>query len=201
METPAFDDVLAFWFGDTPGNGATAERQKKLWWSKDAVVDALVRERFGALVAAAAGGAHREWAREPRGRLALILLFDQFPRNIYRGTPQAFAHDALALQLALDGIAAGADRGLRAVERVFFYLPLEHAESAAMQERSVALFTALAAGVAEDDRGTFAGFLDYAVRHRDVVHRFGRFPHRNAILGRTSTPEETAFLAQPGSSF
>ena len=201
METPTPADVLAFWFGDTTGDGATAERQKKLWWSKDAVVDALIRERFGALVAAAAGGAYREWAREPRGRLALILLFDQFPRNIYRGTPQSFAHDALALQLALDGIAAGADRSLRAVERVFFYLPLEHAESAALQERSVALFTALAAGVDEADRGVFAGFLDYAVRHCDVVHRFGRFPHRNAILGRASTAEETAFLAQPGSSF
>ncbi len=195
------EDVLAFWFGRESGNSATAEAQKKLWWAKDAVVDAEIRERYGTLVASAAGGAHREWAREPRGRLALILLFDQFPRNIYRDTPQAFAHDGLALRLALDGIATGADRELRAIERVFFYLPLEHAESVEMQERSVALFTALAAGVPEADRGTFAGFLDYAVRHRDVVHRFGRFPHRNRILGRESTAEEQEFLKQPGSSF
>ena len=200
MQT-GIEDLLAFWFGSETGDSATAEAQKKLWWAKDAVVDAEIRERYGALVAAAAGGAHREWAREPRGRLALILLFDQFPRNIYRDTPQAFAHDGLALRLAIDGIAAGADRELRAIERVFFYLPLEHAESVHMQERSVALFTALAAGVPEADRSSFAGFLDYAVRHRDVVHRFGRFPHRNRILGRESTPEETAFLAQPGSSF
>ncbi|MBX3651428.1 MAG: DUF924 domain-containing protein [Burkholderiales bacterium] len=202
MNTPTgIEDILTFWFGRGSGNGTTAEAQKKLWWAKDAVVDAEIRERYGALVAAAAGGAHREWARGPRGRLALILLFDQFPRNIYRDTPQAFAHDGLALRLALDGIVAGADRELRAIERVFFYLPLEHSESVDMQERSVALFTALAAGVPEADRGTFAGFVDYAVRHRDIVHRFGRFPHRNRILGRESTAEEIAFLEQPGSSF
>jgi len=195
------EDILAFWFGSESDDSATAEAQKKLWWAKDAVVDAEIRERYGALVASAAGGAHREWAREPRGRLALILLFDQFPRNIYRDTPQAFAHDGLALRLALDGIVAGADRSLRAIERVFFYLPLEHAETIEMQERSVALFTALAAGVPEADHGTFAGFVDYAVRHRDIVHRFGRFPHRNRILGRESTAEEIAFLEQPGSSF
>lgn len=195
------EDILAFWFGREAGNSATAQAQKKLWWSKDAVVDAEIRERFGALVAAAAGGAHREWAREPRGRLALILLFDQFPRNIYRDTPQAFAHDGLALRLALDGMEHGADRSLRAIERVFFYLPLEHAESADIQAQSVALFEDLLAGVAAADRATFAGFLDYAVRHRDVVQRFGRFPHRNRILGRTSTAEESAFLQQPGSSF
>lgn len=200
MQT-GIDDILAFWFGSEAGNSATAEAQKKLWWAKDAVVDAEIRERYGALVAAAAGGAHREWAREARGRLALILLFDQLPRNIYRDTPQAFAHDGLALRLSLDGIAAGADRELRAIERVFFYLPMEHAESMDMQERSVALFTALAAGVPESDRGVFAGFLDYAVAHREIVRRFGRFPHRNRILGRESTAAEIAFLEQPGSSF
>ena len=195
------EDVLAFWFGPEAGDSATAESQKKLWWSKDAVVDTEIRERFGALVAAAAGGAHREWAREPRGRLALILLFDQFPRNIYRDTPQAFAHDGLALRLALDGIDSGADRGLRAIERVFFYLPLEHAESPEMQERSVALFEGLRNNAAETDRSTFDGYLDFARRHRDIVQRFGRFPHRNPILGRASTAEETAFLQLPGSGF
>lgn len=200
-ETRSPDDILEFWFGTHAGDTATTQAQKKLWWAKDAVVDAGIRERYGALVAAATAGAHREWAREPRGRLALILLFDQFPRNIYRDTPQAFAHDALALRLALDGIATGADRQLRAIERVFLYLPLEHAESVAMQQRSVALFTALAASVPEGDRPVFAGYLDHALRHRDVVRRFGRFPHRNHILGRTSTPEEIEFLKQPGSSF
>lgn len=195
------EDVLAFWFGREAGDSATAESQKKLWWSKDAVIDAEIRERFGALVATAAGGAHREWAREPRGRLALILLFDQFPRNIYRDTPQAFAHDGLALRLALDGIDSGADRGLRAIERVFFYLPLEHAESTDIQARSVALFEGLRNGAAVAERRIFDGYLDFALRHRDIVQRFGRFPHRNRILGRASTAAEIDFLQQPGSGF
>lgn len=197
--TPAV--ILDFWFGQQTADAATAQAQRKLWWSKDAAVDAGMRTRFGALVGAAAQGAHDDWALDPHGRLALILLFDQFPRNIHRDTPQAFAHDARALELALAGIAAGADQALRPIERVFCYLPLEHAESMDMQDRSVALFTALAAGVAESDRETFSGYVDYALRHREVIARFGRFPHRNRILGRVSTPEEIAFLKQPGSSF
>lgn len=199
-ETEA-ESVLTFWFGAGTDDTATAQTQRKLWWSKDAAVDAGMHMRFATLVNAAAAGGHDDWAETPRGRLALVLLFDQFPRNIYRDTPQAFAHDARALELALAGIAAGADQALRPIERVFCYLPLEHAESMAMQDRSVALFTALAAGVAESDRETFSGYVDYARRHREVIARFGRFPHRNRILGRISTPEETAFLKQPGSSF
>ncbi len=193
--------VLDFWFGKAGGDTATAQAQQKLWWSKNENVDAEIRKRFSGLVDAAASGRHDDWAPEPRGRLALILLFDQFPRNMYRDTPRAFGYDPLACKLALEGIAANTDRSLRPVERVFFYLPLEHAESPELQERCVALFTALAAGVPEADRKTFAGYVDYAVRHRDVIHRFGRFPHRNRILGRVSTPEEIDFLKQPGSSF
>ncbi len=200
-DTITADIVLDFWFGPAAGDTATAQAQQKLWWSKNETIDADIRTRFGGLVEAAASGRHDDWALKPRGRLALILLFDQFPRNMYRNTPRAFACDPLAGKLALAGIASGADRELRAIERVFFYLPLEHSESAELQERCVALFTALAAGVPEADRETFAGYVDYAVRHRDVIHRFGRFPHRNRILGRTSTQEETAFLQQPGSSF
>jgi len=150
--------ILDFWFGAHAGDSATAQARQQLWWSKNAVIDAEIRERFGPAVAAAAAGAYREWAREPRGRLALILLFDQFPRNIYRETPQAFAHDGLALRLALDGIAAAADRPLRAIERVFCYLPLEHAESLALQERSVALFSGIAECVTYEDLYTFSLF-------------------------------------------
>lgn len=199
MNPPAA--VLDFWFGTQASDTATAQSRKTLWWSKDATADADIRNRFGALVETAAAGGLQAWAAEPRGRLALILLFDQFPRNMYRDTPRAFAYDPLARELALAGIASGADRSLRAIERVFFYLPLEHAEMPELQDRSVALFTALAAGVPDADRKTFSGYVDYAVRHRDVIHRFGRFPHRNPILGRDSTPEETEFLKQPGSSF
>jgi len=193
--------VLDFWFGTGTDDTTTAQTQRKLWWSKDAAVDADMRKRFASLVNAAAAGDHDDWAGTPRGRLALILLFDQFPRNIHRDTPQAFAHDARALHLALDGIAIGADQALRPIARVFCYLPLEHAESMEMQHRSVALFTALAAGVTESARVTFSSYVDYALRHREVIARFGRFPHRNRILGRTSTLEEIAFLKQPGSSF
>lgn len=200
-DTSTPNTVLDFWFGNAGDDTATAQAQQKLWWSKNATVDADIRGRFADLVESAAAGKFGHWAQDARGRLALILLFDQFPRNMYRDTPRAFSYDPLARQLALAGIASGADRELRAIERVFFYLPLEHSESAALQERCVTLFTALAAGVPEADRKTFQGYVDYAVRHRDVIHRFGRFPHRNHILGRVSTPEETAFLKQPGSSF
>ncbi len=200
-DTPTPATVLEFWFGNAGNDTAIAQTQQKLWWSKNTEVDADIRKRFGDLVETATAGKLDGWAQHARGRLALILLFDQFPRNMYRETPRAFAYDLLAGKLALEGVSSGVDRELRTIERVFFYLPLEHSESADLQERCVALFTALAAGVPEADRKTFSGYVDYAVRHRDVIHRFGRFPHRNRILGRTSTPEEIEFLKQPGSSF
>ena len=195
------ESVLTFWFGTGTDDNTIAQSQRKLWWSKDAAVDADMRTRFATWVNAAATGKHDDWAVTPRGRLALILLFDQFPRNIYRDTPQAFAYDARALLLAQDLIASGGHCNLRRIERVFCYLPLEHAESIEMQMRSVELFSALAADVPEQQRDTFKGYVEYAIRHRDVFARFGRFPHRNRILGRTSTPEEIEFLKQPGSSF
>jgi uncharacterized protein (DUF924 family) len=133
--------------------------------------------------------------------LALILLLDQLPRAIHRATPEAFAQDSKALKVAEQGLESGADRLLRPIERLFVYLPFEHSEDMADQDRSVQLFRDLAASVPENHRETFAGFVDYAVKHREVITRFGRFPHRNLILGRESTPEEKAFLEQPGSSF
>ncbi len=195
------ESVLTFWFGTGTDDNTIAQSQRKLWWSKDAAVDADMRKRFATGVNAAATGKHDDWAVTLRGRLALILLFDQFPRNIYRDTPQAFAYDARALLLAQDLIESGGHCNLRRIERVFCYLPLEHAESIEMQTRSVELFSALAADVPEQQRDTFKGYVDYAIRHRDVIARFGRFPHRNRILGRASTPEEIEFLKQPGSSF
>ena len=136
------------------------------------------------------------------GRLALILLLDQLPRNIHRAVPAAFAQDAKARDLCLRGLSLGADKALSPLARVFFYLPLEHAESREQQARSVALFEALAAEQADGPaRETFEGFADFARRHQVIIQRFGRFPHRNAILGRTSTPEEAEFLQQPGSGF
>jgi len=153
------------------------------------------------LLRAAASGELDDWASEPKSLLALILLTDQFPRNIYRESARAFAFDAKALAWCLEGMASGLHLALRPIQRVFFYLPLEHTESLAYQERSVRLFKKLLDSVSADQKPAFASFFDFAVHHRNIIARFGRFPHRNKILGRSSTPEELAFLAEPGSSF
>ncbi|MFM5614925.1 DUF924 family protein [Aeromonas veronii] len=194
--------LLALWFGDEADDVLRATRQAPLWWGKSSETDALLASRFGELAEAAAKGSLAHWADTPSGRLALILLLDQLPRNIHRGTPAAFAQDPLARDLCLKGLSIGADKSLSPLERVFFYLPLEHAESREQQVRSVSLFEALAAEQAGTPaQATFAGFADFARRHQVIIERFGRFPHRNDILGRTSTPEEAAFLQQPGSGF
>ncbi|MFM5873979.1 DUF924 family protein [Aeromonas veronii] len=194
--------LLALWFGNEADDVLRATRQAPLWWGKSSETDALLASRFGELVEAAAKGSLAHWADTPSGRLALILLLDQLPRNIHRGTPAAFARDPLARDLCLKGLSIGADKSLSPLERVFFYLPLEHAESREQQARSVALFEALAAEQAGTPaQATFAGFADFARRHQVIIERFGRFPHRNDILGRTSTPQEAAFLQQPGSGF
>lgn len=180
MMTP--QDILDFWFRDIDA---------ALWWRKDDAFDALLRERFGACHAAAARGELWRWRDTPPGRLAEVIVLDQFSRNIHRDTPGAFAQDGMALVLAQELIAGGGDRSLAARERGVLYLPFMHSESLAMQDESVRLYSEPA----------LAGQLDFAIRHRDIIARFGRFPHRNAILGRVSADEELAFLAQPGSSF
>jgi uncharacterized protein (DUF924 family) len=188
-------EVLDFWFG-APGSEA-AGKPRREWFVKSEAFDATVRERFGATIAAAVAGGLREWDEAgPQGVLARILVLDQLTRNAFRGKPQSFAGDALALAAARGLVDAGADQGLAPLQRAFVYMVFEHAEDAAMQARAVELFTVLAA-----EHPGFDDMLDYAHRHRGVIARFGRFPHRNAILGRASTPEETAFLQQPGSRF
>ena len=195
------DELLQFWFGDDPDDAAVAAAKAELWWGHRQETDDLLQSRFGAAASAAAAGVLDHWAGSPRGRLALILLLDQLPRAIHRGTPKAFAQDAKARKVSEQGLESGAERLLRPIERLFVYLPFEHSEDMADQDRSVQLIRNLGASVPEGQRKTFAGFVDYAVRHREVIARFGRFPHRNAILGRESTPEEKAFLEQPDSSF
>ena len=199
METP--DTVHAFWFGPAADDEVIAGRQSRLWWRKDPDTDAHLRQRFAPWLARAAAHELDAWLGSPRGRLALILLTDQIPRNIYRDTARAFAFDPLARRWCEEGLAAGVDEALRPIERVFFYLPLEHSESLSDQQRAVALYRALAAGAPEGARKSFDVFLDFADRHLDVIKRFGRFPHRNKLLGRASTDREREFLAQPGSSF
>lgn len=181
--------VRDFWFGPPPWAFRPA------WFRKDPDFDAAIGTRFGALVEVALAGP-LGWGPAPAELLAEILVLDQFPRNLYRGQARAFAGDARARALALGLVDGGAHLKLQPLERLFAYLPLEHAEDPALQDRSVALFTALAA-----QHAGLAEVLDYAERHRDVIRRFGRFPHRNAALGRASTPEEQAYLATPGSGF
>jgi len=195
------EDILQYWFGAQPDDPGTIRQQMQLWFSVNAATDRDVREHFERDLKQASIGALTEWEESPRGRLAVIVLLDQFPRNIYRGTPEAFAYDAQALRLCLDGQACGHDRQLRPVERSVFYLPMEHSEDLAIQERSVHYMEELVDAVPSTVRETFVDCLDFAVRHRDIIARFGRFPHRNEILGRVSTPEEIAFLVGPGSSF
>lgn len=195
------ETIRSFWFGSHDSDLLTAQAQAGLWWAKDAGADEAIRRQFEPDVLAAGRGERNEWSREPLSLLALILLTDQFPRSIYRGRAEAFAFDAAAQAYALHGLEQGMDRALRPIERVFFYLPLEHAESLELQDKSVALFAALAEQVPSAETGLFEGYARYALRHRDIVARFGRFPHRNAAMRRPSTAEEAAFLHQPGSSF
>jgi len=195
------EDILQNWFGDQLDDLGSIRQQVRLWFTADAETDRYIREHFEADLKAASIGALAKWEYAPRGRLALIVLLDQFPRNIYRGTPEAFAYDTQALRLCVDGQVCGHDRQLRPIERSVFYLPMQHAEDLAIQERSVRCMKQLADVVPSTMREMFDQFLDFAVRHRDIIARFGRFPHRNEILGRVSTSDERAFLKQPGSSF
>ena len=199
MET--VEDILNFWFGSNPDDGIVALERAPLWWGKSPVTDAQMRQRFGDVMQAASDSTLGNWQRSPRGRLALILLTDQVPRNIFRDTAQAFSYDQCALEWASSGIAKALDLKLRPIERVFFYLPFEHAESIERQNQSVELFTTLARTVPPAWQNRFASYLDFAERHRAVIERFGRFPHRNKPLGRRSTEAEIAYLAEPGSSF
>jgi uncharacterized protein (DUF924 family) len=182
VSSASIDEILKFWF---------EELDPKDWWRKDPKLDAAVVERFGAVYRQLRDGVPDDWLGKPEGILAAILVLDQFPRNMFRNEPQAFATDAQALALAKRAIAEGIDMRLEPRKRAFVYLPFQHAENRADQVRSVALFTALGDPLN----------LDFALRHKVIVDRFGRFPHRNAVLGRPSTEAERIFLAEPGSSF
>lgn len=200
-------DLLLFWFGQRPYTAAGVQQHSRIWFGEPNApelipqTDELIRERYGALVLAAEQGQLSTWESSPRRRLALILLLDQFSRSIYRDTPRAFAQDYQALSLTVSGMQIGADATLDPVERLFFYMPLMHAESLDVQEESVAAFRRLLQEAPADLRRTFQSHLDYAVNHRDTIQRFGRFPSRNEILGRDSTPDEIEWLAHEGRDF
>jgi uncharacterized protein (DUF924 family) len=177
-----YEQVLTFWFEET---------SPKQWWAVDPDFDQAVRARFGGLLRQAGQGELYGWRAQPRGRLAEVIVLDQFPRNIHRGTAQAFALDPMALALAQEAVGGGHDRPLQPIERSFLLLPYMHSESASIHVEAERLYRAN--GLAEN--------YEFELKHKAIIDRFGRYPHRNAILGRSSTAEELAFLAQPGSSF
>ena len=198
--------VRDFWFGTAPPSADTLNRRILFWFGDEASArrqrrDEHIRARFGALLERAARGELASWADGPRRRLSLIILLDQFPRSIFRGTARAFAYDAQALGLTLSGMQSAADAALTVVERMFFYLPLEHAESREVQEESVAAYRRLLAEAPDELREVFASALRSAENHRSIIERFGRFPHRNRTLGRASTPAEREWLTTGGESF
>ena len=188
-------DVLGFWFGAEDGVAPGTQRAE--WFRKSDAFDARVRQRFGATVEAAlAGELDSDWGASLDGRLALLIVLDQFPRNLFRGSARAFAGDARALALARQLLADGDLARLTPLQTWFACLPFEHAEDLQAQDECVRLLTELVQTEPE-----LASALDYAERHRDVIRRYGRFPHRNAVLGRTSSEAEAAYLAQPGAGF
>ena len=198
--------VRDFWFGKTPLSPEQLPRRMKLWFGEageetQQQVDDALRARFAPLVGRAIGGELAQWADGPRRRLSLILLLDQFPRNIYRGTAKAFVGDEQALQLALTGMQSVADAALNFVERIFFYMPLQHAEVLEVQEESVAAYKRLLGEAPAEVRGVFEGCVTFAEQHRDVIRRFGRFPQRNGVLGRPATAEEETWLRAGGEAF
>lgn len=187
--------ILEFWFGK-PQLDDSYEQRRNYWFSKQLEFDAAIRRQFLGLYEQAAAGELESWSQTPEGSLALILIFDQFPRNMFRDSPQAFATDSRALALARQAVSAGFDHQLTPLQRIFLYLPFEHSEQLADQTESLRLFKQLCTAAPE-----LSDIWDYALRHQAVIERFGRYPHRNAILGRDTTPEEAAFLQQPGSRF
>jgi uncharacterized protein (DUF924 family) len=200
MPDTAIEEVLQFWFGELEGPTGIDTSKSKLWWSGGGTIDAEIKERFGNLVARALDGKLRDWTESARGSLALVILLDQFTRNLGRGTANAFAGDGAALTVCLEAIDKGFDRLLRPIERSFLYMPMMHAEDKDVARRSIETFERLSREVAALG-GSYPDFRSHAVMHAEIVLRFGRFPHRNEALGRTSTAEESQFLAAGGPSF
>jgi uncharacterized protein (DUF924 family) len=188
--------ILGFWFDDPANPNSEYGQQRKMWFRKDPNVDQRIRDQFLSAYEQARHSLPEAWLETPRTALALTILLDQFPRNMFRGTPRSFEADAQALQVAEVAIARGHDQAVLPVERMFFYLPFEHSENLTHQHQAVAYFEALVKSAPD-----FQSTLDYAYRHRDVIAQFGRFPHRNEILNRPNTAAEVAFLQQPGARF
>ncbi|MBW2464958.1 MAG: DUF924 domain-containing protein [Deltaproteobacteria bacterium] len=198
---PTVDEVIEFWFGELDDEGLAAPETRARWFKKDLAFDQDVVERFGSLIEALTAGEGEGWLETARGALAYVIVLDQLTRNAYRGTGRMYTADARALGATFGAIEGGLDRALPTAHRVFLYMPLMHCEGESAQHRCVEVFEALAAELSGRGKERAEANLGYAERHRDIVVRFGRFPHRNELLDRESTPEETAFLEEPGSRF
>lgn len=200
-EESTIDEILEFWFGPVGESGHADDTHAKRWWTKDDGFDETIRQRFSDIYERVRSGQHEDWLSSARGRLATLIVLDQFPRNMFRGTARMHESDARALDVALSGIDLGFDRALPGDLRSFCYMPLMHAESRAAQDACVRLFRDYAAELPGPEGERIRGNLKFAELHRDIVARFGRFPHRNAILGRASTEEERRYLDEGGATF
>lgn len=201
MPSNDFEPVLDFWFGPLSESGTADAVHTKRWFTKDPAFDAEIVDRFGKLHEEVANRRRDDWLESRRGRLAFVIVLDQFSRNMYRGDARSFATDHRALEVALRAIDLGDDKKLARDERTFLYMPLMHCEDRATQNRCIELFASFRDEVPPEQQGPLSNNLRYAEMHRNIVERFGRFPHRNVILGRTSTPEEVEFLKGENSSF
>jgi uncharacterized protein (DUF924 family) len=195
------DAVLTFWFKEHQLTAPQIDGRMDIWFGEDAMFDEEIAREFAEDVEKASGGELDHWAETAKGRLALIILLDQFRRNIYRNKPEAFAMDKAALKLCVEGAMEKKDKGLSPIERVFFYMPLQHAESRKVQKKSCEIYNRLAKAVSPTYRETFETVAQFAELHADIVEQFGRFPHRNVILNRKNTPEEDEYLAGDAPTF
>ena len=188
-------EILDFWFREQELSAPQIDRRMDIWFGEDPAFDHEIKAKFSGDVERACQGKLDHWAADPHGRLAVILLVDQFRRNLYRGTADAFSMDKLALKLCVEGAMEKKDKGLTPIQKVFFYMPLQHAESRKVQAKSVALFNRLAESVSPTYQEPFLTVAQFAELHKDIIDQFGRFPHRNHLLGRANTPEEEEYLA------
>ena len=195
------NQILEFWFGTETDGLKIIAKQSGLWWGKDANIDDSIKNKFGAIYQSAVDEALIDWFKSARGQLALIILLDQFSRVIFRDTADAFAQDSKALRIVLEGINNNVDLDLQPIERVFYYMPMEHSEDIEIQSQCVRYYQRLVEAVPDIKKNKFQGYLQFAEKHRVIIERFNRFPHRNKVLNRISSAEELEFLTQPGSSF
>jgi uncharacterized protein (DUF924 family) len=202
-EEKYINKILDFWFGEMKNSGVPDKKKQKMWWQKDKNLDKLIKKEFEILLKRAKSGEFEEWTDNPEGMLAVVILLDQFSRHIYRDTVNAFSQDEMALNIVISAMLKGFDKQLVAVKRTFFYMPLMHSEDIDIQIKSVESFSELEKEYIKNDETADIVKINkkYAIMHYEIIKRFGRYPHRNMVLGRESTAEEIEFLKEQGSSF